>query len=282
MNNPFLVKEHRRRFMNRTGYMRTLATASGKVEKDELKNNPYFAKYAEKLNALKQTDPEAYKKKIEELEKLHTISSPPPPAPSQSEFAGEAKVESSSAGVTQTPESLDKIMKLELLKEKNREEIEQIWCEYHQKNDCVFACLSAEEFESQKERAKRFPIFVYPLPRKEGFEIFLAQWQGNQCFMTPLSFYQQHQDNAPFVLTLTYYDELSSEKDIVLMNSQIDFNNLNVNDARLLALQVKLYYGINDAKKINLLTTFNERPNEFRYEDVIEELETLNIPNVQK
>lgn len=54
MNNPFLVKEYRKRFMNRTGYMRTLATASGKVEKAELKNNPYFAKYAEKLNALKQ------------------------------------------------------------------------------------------------------------------------------------------------------------------------------------------------------------------------------------
>lgn len=49
-------------------------------------------------------------------------------------------------------------MKLELLKEKNREEIEQIWCEYHKKNDCIFACLSAEEYEGQKERAKRFPI----------------------------------------------------------------------------------------------------------------------------
>lgn len=56
----------------------------------------------------------------------------------------------------------------------------------------------------------------------------------------------------------------------------------NVNDARLLALQVKLYYGINDPKKLSMLSTFNKKPNEFRYEDVIDELETLNIPNVQK
>lgn len=49
-------------------------------------------------------------------------------------------------------------MKVELLKEKSREEIEQIWCEYHKKNDCVFACLSSEEFESQSERAKHYPM----------------------------------------------------------------------------------------------------------------------------
>lgn len=54
MNNPYLVKEYRRQFMNRTGYMRSFAKASGNMKKDEITDNPYFAKYAEKLNSLKQ------------------------------------------------------------------------------------------------------------------------------------------------------------------------------------------------------------------------------------
>ncbi|CAD5116206.1 DgyrCDS5122 [Dimorphilus gyrociliatus] len=276
MNNPYLVKEFRRQFLNRNGYTRTFGSAPGKPEKDELKDNPFFSKYAEKLYSLKQTDPEAYAAKLEALSQ-QSISTPP-----SKEAVAERSEEKGASAIKQTPQSLDKIMKVKLLRERNKKEIEEIWCEYHKKNDCVFACMSAKEYEDQKAKTQRFPLFVYPLPRKQGVEFFLAQWQDNQCFMTPLSFYQQHQENAPFVLTLTYYNELSSEKDIVLMNSQIDFNNLDVTEARLLTLQVKLYYCINDAKKLSLLTTFNENPDKFRYEDLIEELETLNMPNVSK
>ena len=37
-----------------------------------------------------------------------------------------------------------------------------------------------------RKRANECPLFVYPLPRDEGIEFFLAQWTGNQCAFTSL------------------------------------------------------------------------------------------------
>ena len=54
--------------------------------------------------------------------------------------------------------------------------------------------------------------FLYPLPRAEGYEFMFSQFSGHRCHFTSLINYQQHQENAPILLTLTHYIDLQNSR----------------------------------------------------------------------
>lgn len=82
------------------------------------------------------------------------------------------------------------IMKIELLQDKTKEEIEHIWLEYHKNKEVIVATIPVEKLETQMKRSKMYPIFIIPLPRSQGFEFFLLQFAANTVHFTPLICYQ--------------------------------------------------------------------------------------------
>lgn len=86
--------------------------------------------------------------------------------------------------------SLADIMKVELLQDKTKEEIEHIWLEYHKSKEVIVATIPLEKFTVQMERGYKYPLFVIPLPRSQGFEFFLLQFAANTVHFTPLICYQ--------------------------------------------------------------------------------------------
>ncbi|KRT83001.1 hypothetical protein AMK59_4126 [Oryctes borbonicus] len=198
-------------------------------------------------------------------------------------------------------------MKTDLIKDKTPEEIQRIWQEYHIQKDMIAAVIPSKEYDvimeqsckfpifilplprSQgfefipskeydviMEQSCKFPIFILPLPRSQGFEFIMSEFKGNTVHLTPLICYQVHKENAPECLTMKHYVEYKN-KGIVLMRGEFDKNVINVKEAQCLANQLQLYYNNRDAEKTKLLKQFNSKPDEFKHMDLIKQIENISL-----
>lgn len=189
---------------------------------------------------------------------------------------------------------LEDLMKMDLVDGKSVAEITQIWCEYHVQKEVIAAVIPTEVYERQLESAKKYPIFIFPIPRSQGFEFMMLQFAANTVHFTPLLCYQVsihytnffnifstfifkvHKENAPECLNMVHYTEFK-EKGIILMRGEFDTKVLTSQEARCLANQLQLYYTQNDADKLQILETFTKKPEDFKHMDVIKELENLQL-----
>lgn len=171
---------------------------------------------------------------------------------------------------------LTDIMKMELIEDKNVEEIAQIWIEYHKTKDVLAATLTTDQYDMLTARAKEHPIFLLPLPRSEGFEFIMLQFAANTVHFTPLLAYQVHHENAPECLTLVHYTEMR-DKGIVLMRGEYDTKVLTAQEAQCLANELQMFYYKTDENKLKLLQTFTKNPDEFKHMDLIKEVENIQL-----
>ncbi|CAG0883054.1 unnamed protein product [Darwinula stevensoni] len=172
---------------------------------------------------------------------------------------------------------LEDILKVDLIAGKTADEVQQIWEEYHKgKENYLAAVVPPSIFQRINETASKYPLFLLPLPRKQGYEFFFLQYAGDEFHFTSLINYQAFQENAPDCLVLHYYKELADEKGLILLRGEFDSKVLTGMEAQCLANQVQLYYGSEDAtspKRQKLLDTFNVKPSEFKHMDLISFLE---------
>lgn len=255
----------------------TIMTTSHRAEKalDDLKVNPYFEKYAEKIAKLQQTSPEEFLQRIDnqvskkeekskDLERQYTQLLNPKQGKEKQRDVDK--------------ESLDKYMKVELLKDKSTEEISEIWKQYHlQKDSTIAATIPKSDFVEMKRKLELYPTFLFPMPRTQGYEFIMCQSQENTIHFTPLLCFQVHKENAPECLTIKHYLEFMDDKNIVLMKGEYDKNVINSKEALYLANQVQLYYCQNYDSKNKLLETFTKKPDEFKHMDLIQEIENLAL-----
>lgn len=81
-------------------------------------------------------------------------------------------------------------MKLELVKDKTADEIATIWKQYHLAKDAISAVIKKPQYDIIRENIKKFPTFLFPLPRSQGYEFIVCQFSGNTAHFTPLLSYQ--------------------------------------------------------------------------------------------
>lgn len=178
---------------------------------------------------------------------------------------------------------LNNIMKVDMIKDKTKEEIIEIWKEYHKQKDCICGTMTPEQYDMMFERGKQYPTFLLPLPREHGYEFIMCQFYGSEIHMTPLLWYQTHKENAPECLTMIHYTELR-DKGIILMQGEFDTKLLQVHEAQCLANELQLYYCNDNEHRLQLLEMFTHNPNEFKHMDLIAQLETISLEthNVEK
>lgn len=88
-------------------------------------------------------------------------------------------------------QDLSKVMKVELIQDKEPDEIKSIWEQYHiQKEHVIAATLPSKDFDQLTETARKYPLFLFALPRSQGYEFFMCQFEGNVVHFTPLLYYQ--------------------------------------------------------------------------------------------
>ena len=248
-----------------------------KEEMDELKKNPYYAKYADKIAKLQNTSPEEFLNRLEAA----STKSKPSGSDKGKDFSLPTKpktgISGSQASLLTNEKKLDSIMKVDLLKDKSKEEISEIWKMHHSNIDAVCAVIPTNTWIDMQKRFLEYKTFLFPLPRKEGYEFIVVQFSGKSAHFTTLINYQAHQENAPECLTLDHYTELKDDKEIVLMVGRYDTNLLSIQEAQCLANQVEMYYCSPSAEKRELLETFTNSPDKFKHADLIEQLEKIDL-----
>jgi len=245
---------------------------------EELQNNPYYNKYAEKISQLQKTSPEEFLSRLKENEdkkstKKSSNVSKTMPTPLAG-LPGEAKIK---PNAFTKPKLLSDVMKTELLEGKSPNEIEEIWFDYHKNKDCIVASVPLSNFDTIQLRGEKFPIFLLPLPRDQGYEFIMLQFNGNEVHFTPLISYQTHKENSPECLTLVYYPDLKDTKGLVLMKGEFNKDVLTPIEAQCLANELQLYYGEENEKRTRLLERFTNNPDDFKHMDLIANLETLSL-----
>ncbi|CAF4818839.1 unnamed protein product [Pieris macdunnoughi] len=263
-----------------TTKLRHIMTTPINCEKamENLKKNPYFDKYAERIAALQKTSPEEFLKKLEEQSKSQ--ESPMKKQLSSVDTRQFSSVlnpkENLQSNVSIEDKKLDAIFKTDLVKDKDASEIQVIWEEYHKDKEVICATIPLQLYEDMRPRTKDNPTFIFPLPRAQGFEFIMCQISGHSVHFTPLLAYQVHKENAPECLTMIHYTELA-DKGIVLMRGDYDKNVLGGQEAQCLANQFQMYYNGKDAEKLNLLKSFTISPQSFNHMDLIAQLEKITL-----
>ncbi|XP_011298072.1 ATP synthase mitochondrial F1 complex assembly factor 1 [Fopius arisanus] len=254
---------------------RNIMTTPARAKKllESLKDNPYFDKYAPAITRLQQTNPEEFISRIEEQQRKETEK-----REKAKSFKNDATAKPELHQNMQNRQArLSDVMKTELLQDKGKDEITDIWLSYHKERDCISGVMTPEIFNAMYERAMKYPTFILPLPRENGYEFILTQFCGTEIHMTPVLWYQTHQENAPECMTIVHYLEFKDSKNLVLMRGQFDTKSINVQEAQCLANQLQLYYSGQDDERFHLLKTFNEKPNEFKHMDLISQMESVSL-----
>lgn len=166
------------------------------------------------------------------------------------------------------------------LQELPPKELLMIWRARFQSMDrAMAAVVQAEQFGELYANAFRYPSFVLPLPRGDGYEMHFVQWsfvgpQTTHCMLTSLAEYKLHKEYAKPHTTLMFHQELVEPCGVVLMNGQLEADTLSMDEAQLLVLNVQRFYGVGLAapeRKLALLKAFATGDKEFSTEKLIEE-----------
>jgi len=252
---------------------RTFWTSSimSKEQMDELQKNPYYEKYAEKIAKMQKTSPEEFLCRLaaQEEVKKNALSKP-------KDFSMPSQPKTPTMKAAQN-KTLEKVMKVELLADKTPEEISAIWTEYWKHKDAISAAIPLETYNIMKKRFEEFNTFLFPLPRDQGYEFIMVQFEGQEAHFSTLINFQAHKENAPECLGMMHYTELAESKGLVLMVGEYDNKVLDPKEAKCLADLVEIYYSRPTESKLELLRKFTGSPHLFNHMDLINELNTLQI-----
>lgn len=241
-----------------------------------IRANPFYDKYAAKIERVRRENPEKFKEKApEDMSKSDSIAgnSPFPTWPS---LENPVQTKSGSAAFTKR-KTLDAVMKLDQIAGKTSEEISYIWLEYHKNvsDNTLSAVIPTEQYGKIHELSTKCPVFVYCLPRSGGVEFFLAQFSNDECYFTPMVSYHAHKEEAPPSLSLMHYTDLSLDKGIVLLRGEFDKQIMNAAEAQCLVNQLQMYYGQSDDECVNLVKKFNHNPDQFDHMTLVQRLDNI-------
>lgn len=238
-----------------------------------LPDNPYFQKYADKIAKIQKTSPEELVARLEKQQEMAKISQ----ETKERDYSELMRPKKAIDTKSELPyKKIEDIMKFELVEGKPVEEIKAIWLAYHQQKDVIAAAIPSETFDLLMERSKLYPIFIFPIPRSQGFEFIMLQFAANTIHFTPLLCYQVHKENAPECLNIVHYTEFK-DKGLVLMRGEYDSKVLTAQEAQCLANQLQLYYCQNNQSKLAIMETFTKTPEKFKHMDVVRELENIQL-----
>lgn len=131
-----------------------------------------------------------------------------------------AKLDSAITGSEKAPTGLpfdlNRLLKVEMMKDKHKDEVTEIWKTYFSSKNSICAIIPKKKYVQISTLASLCPQFIYPVPRGDGYEIYLGQWSDNMIFFTSLIYYKKHGENAPPQLSMHHYPNLQETHGIVL------------------------------------------------------------------
>lgn len=205
----------------------------------------------------------------------------------QSPLEAVARAASTSSTSAKTKD-LSTFVDVEALAKHDTKEIEMIWkARFINKQTEFCGALNSDAYARLYVNARKYPTFVLPLPQGEGVELYYSQWSfvGNytiHCLITPLAEYKLHQEYAHPRVSVMMHSDFLTDKGIALHNASLQDNEISMDNAVLLTLNLLRFYTADPAAsehsraKIDLLRQFNTGDTSFSTDKLIEATETLD------
>ncbi|KAI5958134.1 hypothetical protein CANMA_004288 [Candida margitis] len=159
-------------------------------------------------------------------------------------------------------------------------DIKMIWkARFLNKERTLHATLDNRQFADIYANAYRYPNFILPLPKphNDGYELEFIQWafagpNTIHCMFTTLAEYKLNKEFARPHTTLTFHQEFSQDKDLVLMHGVSEKEGgLTMDEAQLLVVNLQRFYSGKFPQMTKLLKEFNDGSAEFNVDDLIKE-----------
>lgn len=176
---------------------------------------------------------------------------------------------------------LDQVMNVEKILPLEEEAIRKLWLKYHYEKPAVVSTLQSKQFTPIATHLSRYPRFIWPLPKDNGYITFFSQYMpaagphDHHIFYTPLSLLQEDPNTTTTGMQMHFFADLMDEKDMVLMRGDYEESLLNATEAQFLANQFQLYYGDLQPHKHEFLATFNERPADFNFDALLQDMDIM-------
>ncbi|EPY50959.1 F1-ATPase chaperone Atp11 [Schizosaccharomyces cryophilus OY26] len=207
--------------------------------------NNVYERYQEKLNqkAKQQNTP------VEKLVQNARKSSAPKEAISEfQELAKKSSEKPQVKKVKKFPELSD-FIDIGKFQDLPASAIEKLWRARNLQENILSGCVEKSTYERMISRAKKYPLFVLPLPREnQGMETHLIQWgfPGNNTahlIITTLLEYKLKNAYATPHTVLIHFADLLESNGIALMRCQFEHDkSLSSSDVQLLLLTVQKFY----------------------------------------
>jgi len=175
---------------------------------------------------------------------------------------------------------LNKVVKVDLLEKEPSEKVKIIWQDYHKHKDCIFSTIESTKYKHIRERSRKSPMFVFPVPLEKGFVSILGQatkpspeLMEDHYVFTLLDEYQKKGVASEPYLDMVCYTDFMESKGIVLMRAPMTSTRLTRLQAQYLVNLWQLF--LIDDDKYELMEQFNHKPNEFDFQKVVEKVQQL-------
>ncbi|KAK9474018.1 ATP11 protein-domain-containing protein [Dipodascopsis tothii] len=222
----------------------------------------YEAKLAERMKAERVESlgelRDRYKDKIAEVRQAARVEPPAYVKPEGDEASEEGPLRERAPQIPQVApkdaiKRLSSFVDVEKLRmHQDAKEIELIWrARFANDPHALCASVVADRFELVAGNARKYPMFVLPLPRGEGSnEMQFVQWtfpdsHTVHCLFTSLAEYKLHKEFARPHTTMIYHKELAESHGLVLINGSVEKDmsmGVTAADAQFLVLTLQKFY----------------------------------------
>jgi len=167
------------------------------------------------------------------------------------------------------PKKLNDILNKELIQDKTRTEISDLWYTYHEnKENVIGLVLDGKEGDNILPRATSNPFFVQPIFRDDGHFILVSQFFDPSHFiMAYLEDYKMDPASAQPLMTFSVFDDYAQEKNLTLVRA--DILNTGIDDGEGLKVVKSMLDNYEDDDKFLAVKAFNKKPDSFDIDDYI-------------
>lgn len=168
------------------------------------------------------------------------------------------------------PQKLEEVMKMELMEDKSKAEVSDIWMTYHENKKGVRGgFLNGKEGVAVLERAEKTPFFIQPIFRDDGFFMLLSQFQSPSHFLLAyLEDYKMDPNRAQPLMTFSIFNDLVESHDISLVRCDVINKGIEESEGQKVMDMLLDSYRV-DEDFSRWVKHFNEQPEKFDADDYI-------------
>lgn len=167
------------------------------------------------------------------------------------------------------PKKLNEILKIDLVEDKSKTEISDLWYSYHENKENVLGLvLGGKESKALIPRAVISPFYIQPIFRDDGHFMLVSQFfEPSHFIMAYLEDYKMDPAAAQPLLSFSIFDDYADEKDVTLV--RVDIMNRGIDEGEGLKVVNSMIENYKNDDEYLSVRGFNSKPDSFDLENYI-------------